>query len=342
MIGEFLDCGALILQKLAYIMYIKVSSFDRVTKQNRGKMMEVNTFIREAQLPKDLGKRIRKYFEYSLSKKKSAIYNKAYGYNADELLLELSSILRNDVITYVERDLIGRIPFFRDKCISFVASTVQLLQPVVVQSGDYIIKENVNADEMYFLIKGRAVVCSGEKVVATLSNGDFFGEVGCIMGGVRKAGVKASTICELQCLSKRNLNLLLGEHPRIGSELKQVARARLNQLKVYDRTVGKSSSNQVDETLGRKQEDTQIGDEKIIGRSQSSKESIAALSYDNHREQNIDRNLVQPLKSFIYLDNLSEKEKELLEIELSCIIERRVENILQRLFGNLQQHDIDE
>eukprot|EP00816_Leptocylindrus_hargravesii_P002897 CAMPEP_0196818312 /NCGR_PEP_ID=MMETSP1362-20130617/65004_1 /TAXON_ID=163516 /ORGANISM="Leptocylindrus danicus, Strain CCMP1856" /LENGTH=200 /DNA_ID=CAMNT_0042196361 /DNA_START=172 /DNA_END=771 /DNA_ORIENTATION=- len=98
-------------------MTMIVSSFDRQAKQARTKLIEVNTFIREAKLPVELGSRIRKYFEFSVSKKQSAIFakNANLGYNADDILIELSSSLRTDVVTYVERDLIDKIPFFKDK-----------------------------------------------------------------------------------------------------------------------------------------------------------------------------------------------------------------------------------
>jgi hypothetical protein len=58
------------------------------------------------------------------------------------------------------------------------------------------------------------------------------GEVGCILGGIRRAGVKAlSSTVELQALSRRNLNILLAEYPEVGDELKAVARNRASIAK---------------------------------------------------------------------------------------------------------------
>ena len=51
------------------------------------------------------------------------------------------------------------------------------------------------------------------------------------MGGIRRAGVKALTTCELQALSRRNLNILLAEYPEVGDELKRVARDRASVAK---------------------------------------------------------------------------------------------------------------
>ncbi len=114
-----------------------LASFDKQNKQVREKMIQVNTFIRETKLPPPLRSRVRRYFEYSLSRKQNGLF----GYDADEILQELSNTIRTDVLCYVEAELIKSIPFFRGKSPTFVANTIQLLRPVVVQKGDYIIKE---------------------------------------------------------------------------------------------------------------------------------------------------------------------------------------------------------
>mmetsp|Transcript_18865 Transcript_18865/g.27769 ORF Transcript_18865/g.27769 Transcript_18865/m.27769 type:complete len:365 (+) Transcript_18865:1234-2328(+) len=61
--------------------------------------------------------------------------------------------------------------------------------------------------------------------------GSYFGEIGCILGGIRRAGVMAITTCELRCLSKRNLNLLLSQSPEVGEDLRRVARARMKEAR---------------------------------------------------------------------------------------------------------------
>ena len=123
------------------------------------------------------------------------------------------------------------VPFFKGKIPQFIADCITAFQPMVFQDGDFIIKEGSAADEMYFLIKGRASVYYGGKKQVTIVEGAYFGEIGCIMGGIRRAGIKAITVCELQALSRRNLNSLLGEYPDVGEELKRVAKERVRTVK---------------------------------------------------------------------------------------------------------------
>ena len=112
-----------------------------------------------------------------------------------------------------------------------------MLQPMVFQVGDTIVREGSQADEMYFLVRGRATVLYGEKEVLTIEAGSYFGEIGCIMGGIRRASIKAVTVVELQALSRRNLNILLNEYPEVAEELKGVAKHRAKLAK------GSSSSS---------------------------------------------------------------------------------------------------
>ena len=52
-----------------------------------------------------------------------------------------------------------------------------------------------------------------------------------MVGGIRRASVVAKTTCELQALSRKNLNILVIEYPDVGDELKRVAKDRAKVVK---------------------------------------------------------------------------------------------------------------
>ena len=124
-----------------------MSTFNAQNKAVRDKMICVNEFIRNAKLPKPLAKSIRDFFEFKLSRSQRTFLMCDH-YDADLLLDEMNSVLRSDVILYLERELVGKIPFFQDKMPQFIADMICMLQPVIVQSGDFIIREGDQADEM--------------------------------------------------------------------------------------------------------------------------------------------------------------------------------------------------
>ena len=212
---------AYIVSSMSSIM----NSFDAQNKAIRDKMMTVNEFCRTAKLPKELSRQVRDFFEFKMAKSQHAFLISS-NYDVDELLDELGSGLRADVLLYMDRQLISKVPFLQNKVPQFVADIISMFQPMVFQENDYICKEGTQADEMFFLIKGKAGIYYGSKLIVMLDEGSYFGEIGCIMGGIRRAGVKALSLCELQTLSRRNLNILLGEYPDVGEELKRVARER--------------------------------------------------------------------------------------------------------------------
>ncbi|KAL9191234.1 hypothetical protein ACHAXT_000940 [Thalassiosira profunda] len=228
---------AYIVSSMSSIM----SSFDAQNKAVREKMLSVNEFIRTAKLPKDLSKQVRDFFEFKLARSQHAFLISS-NYDVDELLDELGSGLRADVLLHLDRDLIAKIPFLQNKVPQFVADIISMFQPMVYQENDFICKEGTQADEMFFLTKGKAGIYYGEKLIVVIEEGSYFGEIGCIMGGIRRAGVKALTVCELQALSRRNLNILLGEYPEVGDELKRVARERAGAAK--KRHISDSSGDQ--------------------------------------------------------------------------------------------------
>lgn len=228
---------AYIVSSMSSIM----SSFDAQNKAIREKMTCVNEFVRTAKLPKDLAKQVRDFYEFKLARSRHSFLMSS-NYNVDELLDEMGSGLRADVLLYMDRNLISAIPFLQNKVPQFVADCISMFQPLVYQEGDYICKENTQADEMYFLVKGRAGIYYGSKLVHVLEEGSYFGEIGCIMGGIRRAGVKAMQLCELQALARRNLNILLGEYPEVGEELKRVARERASVKKGHSNKVTSGES----------------------------------------------------------------------------------------------------
>lgn len=100
---------AYIVSSMSTIM----ASFDAQNSAVRDKMNCVNEFIRSAKLPKNLGKQVRDFFEFKLQRQRQFLVSS--NYNVDELLDELGSGLRADVLLYMDRHLISKIPFLKDK-----------------------------------------------------------------------------------------------------------------------------------------------------------------------------------------------------------------------------------
>jgi CRP-like cAMP-binding protein len=104
-------------------------------------------------------------------------------------------------------EIVAAIPFFD----SFAKMEISLLLDtgtwIKVTPGNPIITQGEIDLRMFVLVQGHAEVVLQEKILAVLSVGDIFGEVG-LMGAPRMANVEAKTDCLLLSFDAEQLNSL--------------------------------------------------------------------------------------------------------------------------------------
>jgi ABC-type lipoprotein export system ATPase subunit len=115
-----------------------------------------------------------------------------------------------------------------------LVAVTRRLKPEVFAPGALIVRQGEPGDKFYLITRGQAeVVLHGldrqEIVVATLTAGQYFGEVALIQGGRRIADVRASLAegAEALSLSRPDFEAMVGAAPEVGMLLEQVARQRL-------------------------------------------------------------------------------------------------------------------
>ena len=129
-----------------------MSSFDVLSAAVREKMVYVNEFIPTSKIPPPLGKQARSYFEFKLANSQKAFLKNKH-YDTDEILYELRSSLRTEIMLYMERDLVTKIPFLQNKINQFVADTLAFLQPIVSHKDEFIVKEGSTFNIKFVQIK---------------------------------------------------------------------------------------------------------------------------------------------------------------------------------------------
>jgi glucose-6-phosphate 1-dehydrogenase len=139
----------------------------------------------------------------------------------------------------VTADLLERMPLFEKAPALLLNSVIMALTPITAAAGDIIIKEGDPAEDMYLLCRGRVeVVESHGKVIRTLSDGDFFGEIGLLMAIPRTATVRATTLCDLFIMRREDFNRVLMDHPQFAERVITVARQRYNLTIDKDELMG--------------------------------------------------------------------------------------------------------
>ena len=89
-------------------------------------------------------------------------------------------------------------------------------------------KQGEPGHEMYVVARGEVEVMDGDARLATLGEGNFFGEQSLLLAAPRSASVRALTACDLFVLDKTDFQKVLWEHPRLARSILEVSRKRYN------------------------------------------------------------------------------------------------------------------
>ncbi len=93
------------------------------------------------------------------------------------------------------------------------------VEEVSVPAGRVLVEEGTPGREFFFIVDGRATVKAGNRSVATLGPGNYFGELSLLDRKPRSATVVSDTDMDLLVLDQRRFNGLLDEMPTLAHKL---------------------------------------------------------------------------------------------------------------------------
>ena len=219
-----------------------ISNLNSKADDFRDKMAAVTELMVENDLPVEVQLRVRSCMQYLFGYQRKEEGGKEVGRQKGregwEVLNVLPAYLRNELLCYMNGDIIRTVPLFRDCSDGFMRSLVPLLTPEVVIPGDLLIREGEIGREMYLLRQGQLEVIAHGRVVATLTSGGFVGEV-CLLweDTKRTASVRAATFCDVLVLSKEDFDSVVSQYPEVQKRMKMEARMRKNARELQDKQV---------------------------------------------------------------------------------------------------------
>jgi voltage-gated potassium channel len=184
-----------------------LSSIDVARAGFLDRMGDVDSFLRYKSVPRDLRKRVRDYYNY--------IWDSRMAHDEATILGDLMPSLRLDLMLAMHRNLIEKVPFFRNADASFIREVIPCLSPEVMLPSDIVFSYGQPGDCMYFIGHGRVEVlaANGVDVLAVLDEGSYFGELALLENTTRSATVRAADYCILYRLKRHALQDLLKSHP---------------------------------------------------------------------------------------------------------------------------------
>lgn len=197
-----------------------IANIDAQAQAFRAKMNEISSYMQFREIPKDLQRRVRSYYDYSWARTKDL--------DEGAILKDLPSALRVEISLYLHREVLAKVPIFQGAEQGFLNALVMMLKPVIAAPGDHIIRFGDVGKEMYFISRGKVDVVSGDgKVIfASLGEGNFFGEIALLFAEKRTASVVSSAYCDLFRLDKEKLQIVLKDYPKFKEEMMDVAKKR--------------------------------------------------------------------------------------------------------------------
>ena len=195
-----------------------VANLDSAKSEYKRKTGEVLEYMRRHAIPAPLQAKVRDYFSY--------LWETRDNVGEVDFLDELPRHLSVDIALFLNRNVIAKVPLFREADELFRRLVGGLLKSVVFLSRDNIMLVGEHADCMYFRSAGDVDVLVQGVTIAGLGAGSFFGEGALVEGGWRKATVRALGYCEGYSLSVEDFNLLRRRYPEFDKRVLEMVEAR--------------------------------------------------------------------------------------------------------------------
>lgn len=195
-----------------------IANLDVSRSSYQKRLEEVNAYLRAQRIPPELQDRVRDYYSY--------LWVKQRGVSASAILEDIPRSLSQEILMFLNREVVNRVELFRGADELFIREAVQLLKPRVFLPEEYIIRQGEFGDCMYFLTSGEVRIVIGGKEITRLGPGSPFGETALIENLHRNASVISSAYSTGYQLNKDDFDGLRAKYPEFDRQVKAVVEAR--------------------------------------------------------------------------------------------------------------------
>lgn len=180
----------------------------------------VESYLRSRKVDPAIAHDVRDYYEY--------MWDRHRGVRGSELLGDLPPSLRLTVLNELTRDLLERVPLFRNAPDALRDELMASLRPVVVPPGADIVRAGEVGDGIWFIAEGSAEVITDPTAAAhaELPSGTYFGDLTLMLKERRTATVRAVGYTELFQLSAADFERIRTQYPELGEVMARSARER--------------------------------------------------------------------------------------------------------------------
>ncbi len=196
-----------------------VQDGERYKQQNREKVQDLISFMKHYNVPERLQQNVFSYYNHLVTKRLTE--------NDNKIINELPQALQGELTIYMNIKLIRNLPIFKKLSASCLKEVAGALEQKYYGPGQTIINIGETGQEMYLIGHGSVeIILSDGNVVATLHEGQFFGESALLYDTKRNANVRAIGYCELYRLDKEKFDEITSRHSDLLESLESMTSRR--------------------------------------------------------------------------------------------------------------------
>lgn len=197
---------------------------NRHSEAKKERLEDLAMFMRHYEVPRKLQIEIFSFYDHQIKKRLSD--------NDGQIISDLPLALRKEVSVYMKIKLIREIPIFKGlsrSCLNMIAKS---LEQVSFTAEETIIEVGDQAEEMYIIDHGEVAISDeAGNYLATLKQGQCFGEIALLKEVLRTARVQAINYCDAYCFKKEDFITIGQLYPELEKNLKKVMEQRLDPKK---------------------------------------------------------------------------------------------------------------
>jgi trk system potassium uptake protein TrkA len=125
-------------------------------------------------------------------------------------------------------EAIKHVPLFSQCSRRELAEVASIADELDLEAGKEMTRLGEAGREFFVLLEGEVDVRKGDRKLATLKEGDFFGEIALITGKPRTATVVAKTPIRVLVVTERSFKNLLEHSPRIQLKILRALAERIS------------------------------------------------------------------------------------------------------------------
>lgn len=170
-----------------------VSQYNQLASSYRERMMYVNQFMIQKEVPTELRIKIRRYLEYVFDSMKEVKLEE------NEVFKLLNESLRDKINMHLRGRILKSIFFLEDLGLDFLSDLTQFFKKMTYITDDFLFIEKDKARSIFFIIQGKVAMIHKQShtFVTDLLKEQYVGEIGFLQGGQRCLSAKARDFTEV-------------------------------------------------------------------------------------------------------------------------------------------------